>query len=181
MSGNGCKPVSAEPITVQKWKSLEIGKRKTQKFQALVANSHPLEPQLLQTRIPSRKHQQPRTNIGAPLRRNQIEVGEPGLPFQGHFPYVREPPGHYLRRHGVAISDEDVGPWKPLGVVPVLADQRDRAPVSVGIQQSQNYLHNLVWESRAHPSQPARIRGALSLRIHNNSELKKANFKAPKS
>ena len=168
MSGNGCKPISAEPITAEKRESLEIGKRKSQKLQALVADSHPLEPQLLETPVLSRKNHQPTTNISAPIRRNQVKVRKPGLPFQGHAPNVREPPDHDLRRHRVAVSNEDVGPWPPLGVVPILADKRDRAPVLAGLHQSQNSLQNLVWERRGHPGRLARVTDVLlSLRIHS--------------
>lgn len=106
-------------------------------------------------------------NISAPIRRNQIKVRKPGLPFQGHAPNVREPPDHDLRRHRVAVSNEDVGPWPPIGVVPALADQRNRAPVLVGLHQRQNSLQNLVWERRVHPGRLARVMAVLlSLRIH---------------
>lgn len=99
MSSNGCKPISAEPITAQKRESFEIGKRKCQKFQAVVSDCHSLEPELLEKRVLGGKDHQPRVNISTPIGRNQIEVREPRLPFEGHAANVGESPGHDLRRH----------------------------------------------------------------------------------
>lgn len=87
-------------------------------------------------------------DIGSPIGRHEIEIREPGLPFNGDAPDVGEPADYNFRRDRVAVSDEDVGPGPALGVVPFLTNQRNRASVFVGLNQAQNSFQNFIWETR---------------------------------
>ncbi|KAM1116078.1 hypothetical protein TB2_006535 [Malus domestica] len=129
VSGNDFKAIGAEPVTAKQQQSFEVSKRSSQELKALITHRYPLQPQLLELRVFSSEHIYPRPNVAAPIRRHQIEVRKPRLPLQGHALDVGKPPGHDLRRHGVAVSDEDVAVRVSLYVVPVLANQRDGAPV----------------------------------------------------
>lgn len=59
MSGNGGEAISAEPIAAQKLEGFEIREGKSEKLQALITNSHSLEPQLLEIRVPGGENRQP--------------------------------------------------------------------------------------------------------------------------
>ncbi|CAN0852662.1 hypothetical protein LINGRAHAP2_LOCUS5380 [Linum grandiflorum] len=54
---------------------------------------------------------------------NEAKIQEPRRPLKRDAPDPWEPPGDDLRRVGVAVSDEDVGPQLSFSVVPVLADE----------------------------------------------------------
>lgn len=125
MSSNGGKSIRTEPVTAQKRESFEIGERRSQELQALISNSHSLKPQLLKKRVLGGEHNKPSMNISPPVQRDQIEIRKTRLPFERHAPNVGKSPSNDLRRNGVAVADEHVGPGPSLRVVPVLAHKRD--------------------------------------------------------
>lgn len=61
--------------------------------------------------------------MGPPIRRHQVEVGEPGLALDRHGPDPGEPGSGASRRDGVAVADEELGSGECLRPVPRLADQ----------------------------------------------------------
>ena len=81
MSGNCSETISTEPITAQKRKHFEIWKIESQKLQTLIIHSHSFQSQFLQKWIIVGERDEPSVNVGSPIMRDQIEIGESRLPF----------------------------------------------------------------------------------------------------
>lgn len=65
----------------------------------------------------------PRAEVGPPIGRHQIEVGEAGFPFDGDGHDAREAGGGASGRERVAVADEELGSGEGLRTVPGAANQ----------------------------------------------------------
>lgn len=82
-------------------------KRSRDLLQALISHHHSLQPDLFKQRSSFRHSFNPRPSIATPTVRNQVVVGEVGLPFQSQRPLFWEPPGNLERSNRVTVSDKD--------------------------------------------------------------------------
>lgn len=94
-----------------------------EQLQIVVLDRHPLQADLLQRTVALAHAVDPGGEVRAPLRRHEVEVGEPGFAFQGHGRHAAEPLSGAAGGDGVAVADEEVGSGEGLHTVPRFAHQ----------------------------------------------------------
>lgn len=81
IGSNGSKAIGGESLTAEEEQGLEIGEGSRKKLEAVVGDDHPLQTEFLKENPALSKGLDPRVNVATPIMRDQIEIGEMGLPL----------------------------------------------------------------------------------------------------
>lgn len=140
------KATGAETIASGEDQALEIGKVSSNQVQRLIANGHPLESEFFQGRISSAEGHNPGASKSTPVTGQEIEVAESRLAFQSDRLDFGESLGESLRRHCIAVANEDAPPAFCFDVEPGFANQRHIVPILVCGDELQHILQHVLQE-----------------------------------
>lgn len=102
---------------------MEAGKGVGDESEVTVGDGHAFEVNLLEPGVGLGQGGGPWAEVGPPIMRHQIEVGEARLAFDGNRLDAREARGGARGGERVAVADEEFGSGEGLRTVPGAADQ----------------------------------------------------------